>query len=145
MVNESIGNYRELNIAYDEVTLESDLTLTDFEGEVRISRTPQGLLVDGTFRGTVVGDCVRCLEEYLQPLEASFQELFAYRTRHTRDAEYFVPEDGYIDLEPLVYENLICEIPIKSICKPECKGLCPVCGVNLNETTCEHEEAWVEY
>jgi len=140
MINEPIGSFRELPFQFDEVTLLSELQLTDFDGLVRINRTPRGLLVDGKFTAKVAGECVRCLDEFMQPLETEFQELFAYHSRHTKDAEYYVPEDGYIDLGPLVYENLIVDIPIKPLCKPDCKGLCIECGANLNTTTCEHVE-----
>ena len=49
-----------------------------------------------------------------------------------------VPEDGQIDLEPLLREYALLEFPISPVCKPDCKGLCPVCGENLNRTDCGH-------
>jgi uncharacterized protein len=49
-----------------------------------------------------------------------------------------LPEDSHIDLAPLIREFALLEIPISPICKPDCKGLCPVCGENLNETDCGH-------
>jgi len=50
-----------------------------------------------------------------------------------------MPEDGHIDIEPLVREYMVLEIPINPVCKPACKGLCPVCGEDLNQATCEHQ------
>lgn len=144
MLNESIGNHRDLGFELDEITLYSELELTNLKGQVRINRTPQGLLIEAKFQATVVGQCVRCLEEFEQPLETEFQELFAYRTRHTRDAEFFVPEDGHINLAPLVYQNMLLALPIKALCQPDCKGLCIVCGTNLNNSTCEHNKTAVE-
>lgn len=138
MINEPIGSFRELDFQFDEVTLLSELQLTDFNGTIRINRTPQGLLLDGKFTAKVVGQCVRCLEDHDQVLETGFQELFAYHSRHTSEEEYFVPEDGFIDLELLVYENMIIDIPIRTLCKPDCKGLCLECGTNLNLSNCEH-------
>jgi len=49
-----------------------------------------------------------------------------------------LPEDGHIDLSPLVREYMLLDIPIKPLCSTDCKGLCPVCGENLNETQCGH-------
>ena len=98
MIHESIGNYRDLDFNIEEYELESDLQLSNILGKVRINRTPQGLLIDANFEATVVGQCVRCLEDFQQQLITDFQELFAYRSRHTKDAEFFVPEDGFIDL-----------------------------------------------
>lgn len=138
MIHEPIGNFRELEFKFEEVTLLPDLQLADFDGLVRINRTPQGLLLDGDFSAKVVGQCVRCLDEYMQPLKTEFQELFAYYSRHTKESEFYVPEDGYINLGPLVYDNMIIDIPIKSLCKEDCLGLCPECGTNLNHEVCEH-------
>ena len=145
MIHEPIGSYRDLDFNYEEIELESDLQLSNLTGKVRINRTPQGLLFDANFDAFVVGQCVRCLEDFQQPLTTEFQELFAYRSRHTKDSEFFVPEDGYIDLAPLVYENILISFPIKMICKPDCKGLCTECGVNLNKVTCEHENSRIAY
>lgn len=145
MIHEPIGSYRDLDFKFEEIELESDLQLSNLIGKVRINRTPQGLLFDANFEAFVVGQCVRCLEDFQQPLTTEFQELFAYRSRHTKDSEFFVPEDGYIDLAPLVYENMLISFPIKMICKPDCKGLCKECGVNLNKVTCEHENSWIAY
>ncbi len=145
MIHEPIGSYRDLDFQFEEIELESDLLLSNLIGKVRINRTPQGLLFDANFEAFVVGQCVRCLEDFQQPLTTEFQELFAYRSRHTKDSEFFVPEDGYIDLAPLVYENMLISFPIKMICKPDCKGLCTECGVNLNKVTCEHENSRIAY
>lgn len=145
MIHEPIGNYRDLDFYFEEIELESDLRLSNMLGKVRINRTPQGLLLDANFNANVVAECVRCLEDFPQPLTTEFQELFAYRSRHTKDAEFFVAEDGFIDLSPLVYENMLLAFPIKPLCRPDCQGLCTECGVNLNHTTCEHVDSRVEY
>lgn len=145
MIHEPIGNYRDLDFNFEEIVLESDLQLSNLNGKVRINRTPQGLLLDANFEGTVVGQCVRCLEDFPQKITTEFQELFAYHSRHTTDAELFVPEDGFIDLSPLVYENILLAFPIKALCRPDCKGLCIECGINLNFATCEHLDSRVAY
>jgi uncharacterized protein len=145
MIHEPIGNYRDLDFNFEEIELESDLQLSNMIGKVRINRTPQGLLLDANFEANVVGQCVRCLEDFPQPLTTEFQELYAYRSRHTKDAEFFVPEDGFIDLSPLVYENMLLAFPIKTLCRPDCKGLCMECGINLNNATCEHVDSRVAY
>ena len=64
--------------------------------------------------------------------------MYAFSTRSTSDSNLLVPEDGNIDLEWLVREYLLVEVPISPLCKPDCKGLCSVCGENLNLNVCEH-------
>ncbi len=84
-----------------------------------------------------------------QPLHAQFTELYAfakeldYEQSPEDEPEFILPDDGYINLLPLLREYLLLEIPIKPLCSHDCKGLCPVCGVNLNKGLCAHsnEEA----
>jgi len=73
-------------------------------------------------------------------LNASFTELFAYKTNALTDSGLLVPDNGDIDLAPLVREYLLLEVPIKPLCRPDCKGLCVVCGADLNVESCEHQQ-----
>jgi len=100
--------------------------------------------VEADFSGNLLLECVRCLDEYHQSISANFAELFAFRYHRDAESELFVPEDGHIDLAQLARDYLLLEQPIKPICRPECKGLCSYCGVNLNETVCEHQTQPVE-
>ncbi|NCP16799.1 DUF177 domain-containing protein, partial [bacterium] len=59
--------------------------------------------------------------------------------RSVTDSGLILPEDGYIDLEPLMREYALLEVPISPVCKPDCKGLCPVCGEDLNLVNCGHQ------
>jgi uncharacterized protein len=65
--------------------------------------------------------------------------LYAFTPRSATDSDLIVPEDGHIDLAPLVREYMLLDIPMKPLCRPDCKGLCPVCGQNLNDSTCQHQ------
>jgi uncharacterized protein len=59
-------------------------------------------------------------------------------------AIYAVGEAGELDLAPLIRELAWLAIPMKHLCDPECKGLCPHCGVNLNDEPCQCEEIRVD-
>lgn len=137
--NQPIGSFRDIHFEFAEIELPPDLQLKDFSGAVHISRTPQGLLFEGDFKATTELECVRCLEPYAQQLEADFNEVYAYKTRNFTESGLFVPEDGNIDLSPIVRESFMVAFPIKPLCKPDCQGLCIVCGENLNLSTCEHQ------
>jgi uncharacterized protein len=138
LLHSPIGSSRDIHFDFPSIQVTEDLEIKDLKGMVRLSRTPQGILLQGEFRGRKGEECVRCLSEFLQYLETSFSELYAFDERSVSDADLLVPEDGNIDLAPLIREYLMIEVPINPICRPDCKGLCPVCGENLNETTCEH-------
>ena len=109
-----------------------------------MTRTPQGILMQADFQTLTGLECVRCLTNFQQPLHITFTELYAFSTRYATDSGLLMPETGVIDLTPVLREYALLEIPISPLCKPECKGLCPICGNNLNETTCNHEEASVD-
>ncbi len=88
--------------------------------------------------------CDRCLDEFNQNLEASFQLIYSKHSRDQfADDEYrFLGEDETeIDLSADVRENILLVIPMKHLCRESCKGLCPHCGVNLNYESCDcHQE-----
>jgi uncharacterized protein len=55
-----------------------------------------------------------------------------------------IPETGILDLSTIFREYLLLDIPIQPVCSPTCKGLCPICGGNLNETECNHPEVDID-
>ena len=97
-------------------------------------------MIQGKFQAKVDAECVRCLAEFNQPLDMDFSELYAFSARSVSESGLILPEDAHIDLEPLVREYLLIEIPISPLCKPDCKGLCSVCGADLNAEVCEHQQ-----
>jgi uncharacterized protein len=145
IIKQPIGSSRDFHFEYPELRFDAEADepalIRHFEGVVRIDRTPQGLFVQGEFRGEKTEECVRCLTQFWQPLQTYFDELFAFDHRSMSESGLLIPEEGIIDLAPLVREYLLIEVPIKPICRPDCKGLCPVCGENLNEVGCEHVPA----
>jgi uncharacterized protein len=138
IINAPIGYNRDFDFELPLLKIDEDLTLTNFQGIANIGRTPQGLIVQGNFSGMVKLECVRCLGEYDQTLQWEFTELYAFDRKSITESELTVPEDAHIDLQPLVRDFALLEIPIKPLCKPECKGLCMVCGEDLNKRDCGH-------
>ncbi len=116
-----------------------DFQISKLEGVARINRTPQGLLMDADFSAYQTAECVRCLEPFEQELHTHFLELFSFQFHPTSEPSLVIPEDGNIDLAPLTRDYLLLEKPIKSLCKLECKGLCTICGEDLNLSICAHQ------
>jgi uncharacterized protein len=140
LLGQSIGTSREFNFDYPSIRLGDDLCLLDFSGSAIFSRTPQGLFLQAHFQGTVKLECVRCLEEANHEIRMDFSDLYAFDYRSISESGLLVPESGYIDLEPLLREYALLEIPISPICKITCQGLCWDCGQNLNESDCGHHQ-----
>jgi len=138
LINQPIGVSREFLFDYPEIKAGEDTRLTNFSGSARISRTPQGLLVQAKFEASLTMECVRCLETYQQRLGWEFTELYAFSRRSVTESGLLVPEDAHIDLEPLTRDYALLEVPINPICKENCRGLCPVCGENMNQVDCGH-------
>jgi uncharacterized protein len=139
IVHQGIGYSRNFDFAVPKLPLSPDQELRNLTGLARFTRTPQGLLSQVNMHAILYTDCARCLTTFPQPLNIDFTELYAFAQKYATEAGLILPEDGNIDLEPLVREYMWLEIPINPLCKPDCKGLCPICGGNLNEEACNHE------
>lgn len=139
VVAQSAGFSRDFPFDIPQLNLPPDLHLTTLIGLVRTTRTPQGILLQADFQTLTELECVRCLTTYQQPLNINFTELYAFSQRYVTDSGLLMPETGIIDLGPVLRDYAVLEIPISPLCKPDCKGLCPICGNNLNERTCNHE------
>jgi uncharacterized protein len=139
LLNQPAGTFREIHFDFPDVVLNPAFHILKLIGLVKLDRTPQGVLVEGNFQGESPSMCVRCLQEYQQKLSSHFTELFSFSHHPTVETGMVIPQNGNIDLEPIVRESLLVEMPIKSLCREDCQGLCPVCGENLNVTTCEHQ------
>ncbi len=137
LLNQPIGTSRVIHIESDNIHF-IDLDLLQFHGEARFGRTAQGIFLQADFEAGCNAECVRCLTAFVQPLHASFSELFAFQFKGVSESGLIFPEDGNIDLSPLVREYMLLEIPIRPLCKEDCKGLCLICGADLNQESCEH-------
>jgi uncharacterized protein len=138
LISAPIGTYRDFDFDYETMPLGDDLTVQKFTGTSRFSRTPQGLVLQGDFQAETELECMRCLDLFTQPLKWSITELYAFDRRNMTESGLLVPDDGQIDLQPLLREYALLEFPISPVCEPDCKGLCLVCGENLNRTDCGH-------
>lgn len=100
--------------------------------ELRLESVVEGVLVSGTATVTVTGECGRCLEPIELELVIDVQELYLYPGMEPDDAEASRMEGELIDLEPLIRDEVVLELPFMPLCREECAGLCPTCGANLN-------------
>ncbi len=139
IIHEEVGYSHEIPFEFDKVKLD-DLELQNFEGSVQIGRTPQGLVVQGNFSADTKLECVRCLREFNSPLNWEFTELYAFNKKSVSESGLLLPDDAHIDLAPLLREYALLEIPISPLHSPECKGLCPECGQDLNIRDCGHRQ-----
>jgi uncharacterized protein len=144
IVHQEVGYKHEFSFDYEQIQISDDLDLRHFEGVVSIGRTPQGLIVQGDFSAETTLECVRCLNELDRSLNWKLTELYAFNKKSVSESDLILPEDAHIDLQPLIREYALLEVPINPICQPNCKGLCAVCGEDLNQTDCGHKDSTEE-
>jgi uncharacterized protein len=114
------------------------------EFDLRLEAVMEGVLVTGTARAGLSGECVRCLETIERELDADFQELFVYDDKDVADEEDEISrlEGDLVDLEPLLRDAVVLALPFRPLCREDCPGLCPECGARLaDDPGHQHEDA----
>jgi uncharacterized protein len=107
---------------------------------LRLESLTDGIVVQGSIDVPWNGSCRRCLRPLSEHTESEVDEL--YQTVVTNPDAFEIVGDQ-LDLTQMVRELALLDAPEAPLCRPDCAGLCPVCGVDLNETTC-HCEAPVQ-
>jgi len=129
-----------------------DLSRIDFDfgaplqAEVKIGKASRLVLINGKIQTELRLQCVRCLKEFPYPLSTTF-ELTLQPLKEapseeetelgSEEMELNFFEGGEIHLSEIACEQIFLEIPYKPLCQEGCKGLCPICGKDLNLSACE--------
>lgn len=96
--------------------------------------TGEGIyVVNGNMEFDVEGPCALCSQPANQHVSLAFEERFE---REPDDEEIYAYDGEMLDLAQALQDNAVLNMPGRIVCKPDCKGLCPVCGQDLNEGTC---------
>ncbi|MEO8286322.1 MAG: DUF177 domain-containing protein [Chloroflexota bacterium] len=161
LLKEHVGATRRLTIESPSLTLyyedtdEGDggeVEARDLTGSAKATRVGEGLLVQGDVEANVQLQCSRCLEDISVPVEASLEEQFeptvdvetGRSVKKDDDIEddtvFTIDPNHMMDLTEPVRQALLVAIPMRPLCKVDCKGLCVVCGADLNDTDCGHTQ-----
>ena len=126
-----------------------DFTLPEgIDYDLMLTNAGEGILATGIIRGHVVGTCDRCLEDAEFDLAGEVDEYYLFKapseTETLGDDEddvdfSLVGDDHTIDLTEALQAAVLMETPFVVLCREDCKGLCPVCGCDRNETDCGHD------
>ncbi len=105
--------------------------------KLRLESVVEGVLVSGTAISRAAGECARCLTAIDRPVGADLRELFAFPNSLTaqtnEDEEIVVLTDDLIDLEGLVRDEIVVQMPLAPLCRPDCPGLCVTCGERFDD------------
>ncbi|WP_312863402.1 YceD family protein [Spinactinospora alkalitolerans] len=124
---------------------------SDIELDLRLEAVMEGVLVTGTARARLEGECARCLDPLADAVEVEFQELFRYPSdddaagrgggaevdAEAEEEDYYL-EGDLLDLEPVVRDAVVLALPLSPLCREDCPGLCVECGVKLADAGPEH-------
>ena len=144
IVNQAVGYSRDFSIEIPNLSFSDDLVIQNLASNIVISRTTEGLLVQVKGQAQTELECAYCLESLEQNLQLDFIEVYTFPSHAVEDTELILPDDLQINLAPLIREYLLLDIPINPVCKLGCKGLCPICGENLNNSICNHDDEPVD-
>ena len=118
--------------------LDDPVSFDHVHGTGEFMGSGNAVTVRAHIEGKVTSRCALCLEPVTQDISCEADALFTPGAKEGDD-EY--PLEGYqVDLMPYAREALLLELPMRFLCSEDCKGLCPICGVNRNTTRCSCQE-----
>lgn len=137
LVSAPIGSRMVLSLEEGPGDLGYGVAVDYLRGEIELVRSDRRLLASGTISTQIHVECARCLEPVALPLTFAFEEAFHLSPVDIPGENiYAVTDDGYLFLTAPLREHIMLHTPLRVLCKPDCRGLCPECGHNLNEGDC---------
>lgn len=135
------------SVDFDEVSLSGQKYSIVEKEEFPLTVSNAGkkkIRVEGETKVIVSIPCDRCLEEVRTPFLIHIDETLEVNPEREDDENAmdlnFI-EGCMLDVDMLVYDEIVMQFPMKTLCKEDCKGLCNVCGANLNKVTCNCDRA----
>ena len=110
--------------------------------DLRLESVVEGVLVSGTVTAPVTGECARCLTPVSDAVSVPVTELFAHpdstteQTSEEDEVSHLVGD--MLDLEPVVRDALVLDLPLSPLCRDDCRGLCAGCGERLDDLPADH-------
>lgn len=129
----------EDDFAIEEMEIQSRKIIFPHSPRVKITltNTQDDILVQGTITGEVELACTRCLEPFKWSFVRELTETYSKK-------ELNLDENSVLDITQEIYQHLVLSIPMQSICREGCQGLCPGCGKNLNQGQCDCKQEAID-
>ena len=145
LLKADIGQTRTYDFALDEAMDLGDGQATDIRGRVKFTLTNFGILATGSGCTSVQLTCARCLERFESPIYISFEEEFQPSidiatglpsSVPRSDTAFPISQNHTVHLGEAIRQHILLGVEIIPICRQDCAGLCPACGVNRNQEGC---------
>ncbi|MFI6536225.1 YceD family protein [Nonomuraea sp. NPDC050547] len=115
----------------------------EVELDLRFEAVMEGVLVSGTARAPLAGECARCLDPISSGIEVALQELFFYSDEDASEEDSLL--DGeLLDLEPTFRDAAVLALPLSPMCGDDCQGLCVECGARLADAGPDHRHEKID-
>jgi uncharacterized protein len=138
---ESLRDEQEVEIAPIELGGQRYLVVPEnVPAEVTVTRASTGTVYELRFHVRLHGPCFRCLGDAVFDDDLSLREYQAESPGGADELTTPYVKDNRLDLSAWARDGLVLALPDKILCRPECAGLCAVCGVDLNAQPHEHED-----
>ena len=98
------------------------------------------IILKAKLKGNLELVCSRCLDTFIYPIDIDIEERFTKSKELQEDEELIFVEDDTLDIIQIVENCIISTLPIKRLCKEDCKGLCSQCGTNKNIKECQCDD-----
>ncbi|MGE5544945.1 MAG: YceD family protein [Bacillota bacterium] len=133
-----------LEKTYENVEIQKGAHLKDeVVVDLEVTNTGRLMVGKGKIKGNLELQCDRCLNPFQQQVEIPFTVEFCSeenRAYFKNDETFVYFSEPQVDIEPVILENILLSLPLRTLCSPECKGLCSICGQDLNLAECHCQE-----
>ncbi len=126
----------------DEIFLSKTHLHKDISFSGDIFKVEDSVLLNGTIKYIFATECARCLTPFDNTVETKFEANLVHQLDENDESDEIQLKisEGCVDLEEVIKQMIYLSMPMKSVCKKDCKGICPNCGVNLNLEKCKCED-----
>lgn len=130
----------EFDLSGEEIVLREPVTV-----KLNANKIGSKIVVHGMIQTLIQLECSRCLEEFFIHIDEPFSAIFLPDIERPKDADLELESEDLdisfyngqsIDLMALLREQILLAVPMNPVCRVNCRGLCPECGQNLNESRC---------
>ncbi|MFQ5878747.1 MAG: DUF177 domain-containing protein [Dehalococcoidia bacterium] len=144
-LHQAVGSLSAYDLEEQALALAEGAFTGDVAGRVALMRTDRGILVSARLRFTLCQRCSRCLAAVESPMTVEFQEEYLPMVDVTTGERLPIPEecDNFLidahqtlDLTEAIRQYGLLAEPMQPLCQPDCAGLCPHCGADLNLSPC---------
>lgn len=155
LLQEPPGESRMARLRDRYVTLGPDVELAGpLDADLRLLRTNRGILVRGRVNAPILRTCARCLDSFVEEVDVQLDEEFlptidpasgkAVEAGESDVETQRIDAHHEIDLRPVLHDELALTEPMHPLCRPDCPGLCTVCGRSMADGSHDHGEEEID-